>query len=60
MLGFRAHAVTTGIICHDQELIEAKWFSREEVLEMAAGNEALPPSNLSISRWLIDGWLYEK
>ncbi|MBT4938534.1 MAG: NAD(+) diphosphatase, partial [Rhodospirillaceae bacterium] len=60
MLGFRARAISTEIICHDQELVEAKWFSREEVLEMADGHETLPPTNLSISRWLIDGWLYEK
>ncbi len=60
MLGFKARAVTTEIICHDQELVEAKWFSREEVLEMAGRPEALPPSNLSISRWLIDSWIYEK
>ena len=59
MLGFRARAVTTEIICHDQELLDARWFSRDEVHDMAKGNEALPPSNLSISRWLIDSWLFE-
>ena len=60
MLGFRARAVTTEIVCHDQELIEARWFSRDEVHKMAKGRESLPPSNLSISRWLIDSWLFEE
>jgi len=60
MLGFRARAVTTEIICHDQELIDARWFSRDEVHEMAKTGGSLPPSNLSISRWLIDSWLFEK
>jgi NAD+ diphosphatase len=59
MLGFRAHATTTEIICHDQELTEANWFSRAEVREMSADEEMLPPANLSISRWLIDSWLSE-
>ena len=60
MLGFRARATTTEIICHDEELTEARWFSREQVLEMSAEKEMLPPTNLSISRWLIDTWLNEK
>ena len=59
MLGFRAQAVTTKIICRDEELAEARWFSRAEVLEMATNREILPPTNLSISRWLIDCWVSE-
>ncbi|MBT3916572.1 MAG: NAD(+) diphosphatase [Rhodospirillaceae bacterium] len=60
MLGFRARAVTTEIICHDQELLDARWFSRDDVHEMDKSGDSLPPSNLSISRWLIDNWLFEK
>ncbi len=60
MLGFHARAVTTEIICHDQELTEARWFSRQEVMKMSESHEMLPPTNLSISRWLIDSWLYDK
>lgn len=60
MLGFRARAITTEIICNDKELIEAKWFSRTEVIKMSKNGETLPPANLSISRWLIDCWLSEK
>ena len=59
MLGFRAQAVTTEIICHDEELAEAQWFTREQVREMSLNHEMLPPEKLSISRWLIDCWLSE-
>ncbi len=60
MLGFRARAITTEIVCHDQELSDARWFSRAQVLEMAKGPEMLPPEHISISRWLIDSWVSEK
>ena len=57
MLGFTAQATSTEIICHDGELEEARWFSRQEVLEMSNSDNMLPPPKLSISRWLIDTWL---
>ena len=60
MLGFRARGTTTKITCIDEELIEARWFPREEVREMAENQDILPPSRYSISRWLIDSWLNEK
>jgi len=60
MVGFRARAITTKIVCYDKELTDAKWFSRPQVLEMAKSPEMLPPAHLSISRWLIDSWLSEK
>ena len=60
MLGFRARAVNEDINCEDQELIEAKWFTRDEVRAMADTQEILPPARYSISRWLIDTWLEEE
>ena len=60
MLGFRAAAVNTDINCEDEELVEAKWFTRDEVRAMADSQEVLPPSRYSISRWLIDTWLEEE
>ena len=60
MLGFRAHGTNSNIICHDQELTDAKWFSREEVNKLAKASNMLPAKHLSISRWLIDDWLLEK
>ena len=59
MLGFCARAVTTEIDCIDEELIEAKWCTRDEVRAMAGDNNVLPPPAYSISRWLIDTWLNE-
>jgi NAD+ diphosphatase len=56
MLGFRAVALNTDIQCEDDELIEAQWFTRDEVRAM---DDTLPPSRYSISRWLIDTWLSE-
>ena len=61
MLGFRADGVTTEINLIDEELVEARWFSRDEVRDMASSEEdILPPSKFSISRWLIDSWLAER
>ena len=59
MLGFRAKGTTTEINCADEELVEARWFSRDEVREMANTKDMLPPAQYSISRWLIDVWLEE-
>ncbi len=58
MLGFRARARTTEIHCDaDDELVEAQWFTREEVRAMANEEGVLPTAGLSISRWLIDSWV---
>jgi len=59
MLGFRARALTTEIDCVDQELVEAKWCTRDEVRQMANTDNVLPPPAYSISRWLIDSWVNE-
>jgi NAD+ diphosphatase len=52
MLGFTAHAVTREVHLRDQELEDARWFTRDEV---AAGVPLLPP-NQSISFSLIEHW----
>jgi NAD+ diphosphatase len=52
MLGFTAHAVTTDIHLRDQELEDARWFTRAE---LAAGFPKIPP-NVSISFRLIEDW----
>jgi len=59
MLGFRAKGTSTEIDCADEELVEARWFTRDEVRDMADNKDILPPSRYSISRWLIDTWLEE-
>src|SRR5580658_179827 len=52
MLGFTAHAVTHDVRLGDQELEDARWFTRAE---LAAGTPLLPP-RLSISFRLIEHW----
>ena len=67
MLGFRARAVTTDIHRDDEELEDCRWFSRAEVRTFGgtrgdpgtAITSSLHPAS-SISRYLIDGWAYEK
>jgi NAD+ diphosphatase len=52
MLGFTARAASTDIHLQDQELEDARWFSRESI---ASGVPLLPPP-LSISYRLIEHW----
>jgi NAD+ diphosphatase len=54
MLGFRADAVTEEIVTDTSELVEARWFTREELRR--ADGFILPP-DFSIARRLIDGWI---
>lgn len=55
MLGFFADAVSEDIRLLDNELEDARWFDREELL---ADNNTLSPSRLSISWRLIRDWLH--
>jgi NAD+ diphosphatase len=57
MLGFRAEAPPGQVIAVDEEeLAEAHWFSREELLAAIQARElALPPS-VSIARHIIEDW----
>jgi NAD+ diphosphatase len=52
MLGFTAHAVTTDIHLRDNELEDARWFTRAQI---ASGHPKVPPS-ISISFRLIENW----
>ncbi len=52
MLGFVAHALTTTIELTDNELEDARWFSR---IDIADGKLRLPPTQ-SISFRLIENW----
>jgi NAD+ diphosphatase len=57
MLGFTAHAVTQEVHLRDQELEDARWFTRADV---AAGAPLLPPrqsiSYNLIAHWFDAGW----
>jgi NAD+ diphosphatase len=52
MLGFTAHAVTTQVRLRDEELEDARWFTRAD---LASGTPLVPP-NVSISFRLIEHW----
>ncbi|TIC84184.1 NAD(+) diphosphatase [Nocardioides sp. GY 10127] len=56
MLGFRARAVTTDIALLDDELVDARWFTRAELAEHAALGTIVLPRGVSISRSLIEDW----
>ena len=56
MLGFFGTALTTDIRVDEDEIAEARWFSRDEVTEMTSSSELLLPPNVSISRWLLQQW----
>jgi len=53
MLGFTADAITHEITIDPHEIVEAHWFTREEL--EAPADFALPPP-ISIARRLIDDW----
>jgi NAD+ diphosphatase len=52
MLGFTAHAVTSEVHLRDEELEDARWFSRADI----ASTGALLPPRQSISFRLIEDW----
>lgn len=56
MVGFRADALDCALTVDETELVEARWFTRDEV--RAAQDFVLPP-DFSIARRLIDTWLAE-
>lgn len=56
MLGFFGQALKTEIKVDQDEIAEARWFSREEVTELTASGELLLPPDVSISRWLLQQW----
>ena len=52
MLGFTAHALSLDVQRKDKELEDARWFSRQDILE----RQFLLPTGLSISYRLIEHW----
>ena len=59
MLGLHAKALTTELQINHDEIEDAQWFTREELLNFDAQGKFLP-RKLSISRRLIDDWLYQR
>ena len=59
MVGFHAHAVSSEITIDPEEIAEARWLTREELLEGGRRGEILMPGTISIARWLIERWYGE-
>lgn len=56
MLGFVGRAVSTAIEVDDDELEDARWFTRTEMKELAEAGTLLLPQGVSISRSLVEHW----
>jgi NAD+ diphosphatase len=56
MLGFVAEALTEEITIDRTEIIDARWFSRDDIRNRAALGFDVPP-RISIARRLIEDWL---
>ena len=58
MLGFTVGYVGGEAVATDGELEDARWFTRAELSDAAAGRGELRlPPPVAIARTLIDGWL---
>jgi NAD+ diphosphatase len=60
MLGFYATAVPGEVSVDGDELQEARWFERAELVELVARREVRFPPPMSIARRLIDDWLADE
>ncbi|MFI9594043.1 NAD(+) diphosphatase [Nonomuraea sp. NPDC052265] len=56
MLGFFADATTTTLTPDADEIAEARWFSREELVAALRSGEVRLPPPVSIARRLIETW----
>lgn len=56
MLGFYATAEETDIQVDADEIVDARWFSRDDLLAVIEAGDVALPGNISISRRLIEGW----
>ena len=59
MLGFRADASSTAIHVGQDELEDALWISRDELYDRLVSGTIRLPTDISISRRLIEGWYDE-
>ena len=59
MLGFTGHADSTEIVCDEEEIEDARWFTRAELRAGAESGELILPGGVSISRSLIEAWYGE-
>ncbi|MEN0129393.1 MAG: NAD(+) diphosphatase [Brevundimonas sp.] len=56
MVGFVARATTTAISADGIELVEARWFARDELADAVRSGDVIPPGRASIARALVEDW----
>ncbi|MDM7831885.1 NAD(+) diphosphatase [Cellulomonas edaphi] len=56
MVGFVAHATGTVPRPDGKELVDARWFTREELAAAVRAGEVIPPGRASIARALVEDW----
>jgi NAD+ diphosphatase len=56
MLGYHAWAQETKIRVDGKEIVEARWFTRQELQDACRTREVLLPPSISIARKLIERW----
>lgn len=56
MVGFFGTAESTDITVDGEEIVEARWFSREEILTGTSDGSLRLPGGFSISRALVEEW----
>lgn len=56
MVGFVARATTTEITVDDDEIEDARWFTRAEMRAQAEAGTLVLPGGVSISRSLVEHW----
>ncbi len=57
MLGFFANATTTELNLDTDEVVEAKWFTAQELFEKSASSEIILSRKDSIANFLINKWI---
>jgi NAD+ diphosphatase len=60
MLGFYARATGFDIEVDEDEIVDARWFSRDDLRAAIAAGDVAVPGSISISRRLIEGWYGEE
>lgn len=57
MFGYVARATGTDVVVDGTEIVEARFFSREELTAaLADGSVTIPAATVSVAAWIIDAW----
>lgn len=56
MLAYTGRALSTRIVVDGIEMLDARWFTREELSQAAGGGEIILPGPTSVARALIEQW----